>query len=80
MGGLGLVRAGLSRATRFAPLAVFLIPPEFFLENGIHNVIGAALNEPGVIVDEFADGGLDVELPSHDSVLLLDQWHVGPPK
>ena len=45
--------AGLCRAARFAPLAVVLVPPEHFLQDGIDDVVGVALDEPGVVFEEF---------------------------
>jgi len=52
---LSFVGAGLWGAPRFAPLAVVLIPPEHFLQDGIDDVVGVALDEPSVIFEKLVD-------------------------
>src|SRR5260370_23434598 len=78
-GGLGFVGAELCRAARFAPLPVVLVPPEHFLQDGIDDVVGVALDEPGIVFEQFVDGLFESYFPSHDPWCFLNERHTVPP-
>jgi hypothetical protein len=77
--GLGLVGAGLCRAARFAPLPVVLVPPEHFLQDGVDDVVGVALDETSVVFEELNDWLFEFDFPSDDRWCFLNDRHVVPP-
>src|ERR1700723_487970 len=77
--GLSLVGAGLCRAMCFAPLAVVMVPPEHFLQNGIDDVVGIALDKPCVVFQEFIDWLFQSDLPGCDFWCFLNDRHGVPP-
>jgi hypothetical protein len=76
---LGFVGAGLSRAARFSPLAVVLIPPEYFFQDGVNDVVGVALDELGVVFKQLVDRLFELYFPSHDRWCFLNDRHCVPP-
>jgi hypothetical protein len=76
---LGFVGAGLGRAAAFAPLPVVLISPEHFLQDGIDDVVGVALDEPGIIFEQFVDRLFESYFPSHDPWCFPNERHTVPP-
>jgi hypothetical protein len=76
---LGFVSAGLGRAASFAPLPVVLISPEHFLQDGIDDVVGIALDEPGIVFEELIDRFFESYFPSDDPWCFLNDRHVVPP-
>src|ERR1700723_3921173 len=77
--GLSLVGAGLCRAMCFAPLAVVMVPPEHFLQDGIDDVVGIALDKPCVVFQEFIDRLFQSDFPGCDFRGFLNDRHVVPP-
>jgi hypothetical protein len=76
---LGFVGAELCRAARFAPLPVVLVPPEHFLQDGIDDVVGVALDEPGIVFEQFVDRLFESYFPSHDYWCFFNERHNVPP-
>jgi hypothetical protein len=76
---LGFVGAGLGCAARFAPLAVVLIPPENFLQDGVDDVVGIALDEPSVIFEQFVHWFFELYFPSHGPWCFLNDRHCVSP-
>jgi hypothetical protein len=76
---LPFVRAGLWDATRFAPLAVVLISPKNFLQDGIHDVVGVAFDEPGIVFEKLVDWLFEFYFSSYDPWCFLNDRHVVPP-
>jgi len=58
-----------------APLAVFRVAPQELLENKVRDVVGGALYEPGVIVEQLTDGLFELEGAINDFGRFLDVWH-----
>jgi hypothetical protein len=77
--GLSCFGAGLLVAPRFAPLAVVLIPPKDFLQHRVEDVVGVALDEPGIVFEELVDWLLEFYFPSHDPWCFPNDWHDVPP-
>jgi hypothetical protein len=78
-GGLSLVSAGLCRAMCFAPLAVVVVPPEHFLQDGIDDVVGIALDESCVVFQEFIDRLFQSDFSGCDFWCFLNDRHGVPP-
>src|ERR1700689_5987594 len=78
-GRLSLSRAGLVRAMCFAPLAVVMVPPQHFLQDGIDDVVGIALDKPCVVFQKFIDRLFQSELPGCDFWCFLNDRHGVPP-
>ena len=74
-----LCRSRLCRAARFAPLAVVLVPPEHFLQDGVHDVVRAALDEPSIVFEQFVDRLFELHFAGHDSWSFLNDRHGVPP-
>src|SRR5580658_6842608 len=79
LGGLRLVSAGLCRAMCFAPLAVVMVPPEHFLQDGIDDMVGIALDELCVVFQEFIDRFFQSDFPGCDFWCFLNDRHGVPP-
>src|SRR5271154_1837609 len=78
-GRLSLVGAHLCSAMCFAPLAVIMVPPEHFLEDGIDDVVGIALDKPCVVFQEFIDWLFQSDFPGCDFRRFLNDRHGVPP-
>src|ERR1700733_5150478 len=78
-GGLSLVSAGLFRAMCFAPLAVVMVPPEHFLQDGIDDVVGIALDEPCIVFQKFVDRLFQSDFSGCDFWCFLNDRHGVPP-
>jgi len=66
-------------ASRFAPLAVVLIPPEHFLQGRVNDVVCAALDEPGIVFEQLVYRLFELHFPSHDCWCLLNDRHCVSP-
>src|ERR1700677_2528662 len=77
--GLTLVSARLCRAMCFAPLAVVMVPPEDFLQDGIDDMVGIALDKPCVVFQEFIDRFFQSDFPGCDFWCFLNDRHGVPP-
>src|SRR5437016_782514 len=66
-----------ARSALIAPLAVVLVAPQRFLQNGINDVIRAALDELGVVVEKCAYGFLHANFARKDVWSFLYDWHDG---
>src|ERR1700683_3774868 len=76
---LSLVGAGLCRAVCFSSLAVVMLPPERFFQDGIDDVVGIALDEPCVLFQEFVDWLFQSDFPGCDFWCFLNDRHGVPP-
>src|ERR1700732_691695 len=70
---------GLCRAMRIAPLAVIVVPPEHFLQDGIDDVVGIALDKPCVVFQEFIDRLFQSNFPGCNFWCFLNDRHGVPP-
>jgi hypothetical protein len=78
-GGLSLVSAGLCRAMGFAPFAVIVVPPEHFLQDGIDDVVGVALDKARVVFQEFIDRLFQSDFSGRNFWCFLNDRHGVPP-
>jgi hypothetical protein len=76
---LKFVGALLGRASRFAPLAVILIPPQHLLQDGVDDVVRVALNEPSIVFEQIIDRLFEFYFPCHDPWCFLNDRHTVPP-
>jgi hypothetical protein len=66
-------------ASSFAPLAVVLVAPKYFLQDCVNDVVCVALDEPSVIFEEFVDRLLKLHFSGHDPCRFLKDRHGVPP-
>src|SRR5438128_994899 len=64
----------LGTATFVTPLAVLGVPPQL-LKHGVHDMVGAAVDELCIVIEQLSDRRLDADFSRHNDCLLFNNWH-----
>src|SRR5579862_6861890 len=63
------------RAVLFTPPPIVLVAPEILSEDGVDDVVWAAVDEARVLLKQLLDGFFDFYLQRDDGWRFLNQWH-----